>query len=202
MPPKLGHRREARGSPCTARGGRRGAPIPLPPWGPWGPACSWGSPAGPSTALPTLLSPESRVPRQAPRQAPAAWLSPLSTQVSPVPLSPASPRRGAKAAPREDKAETMTHPGRGESGCAGQPALETTCQLRLRPQPCPQPCPQPTAPGTPARNSLVAAGACDGEEEKLLAWGHGGCWCSQPRLAQAGAGGGAEPGAGAAGCWS
>lgn len=52
---------------CSTWWEERGSHV-LPPWGPWGPACSWGSPAGPSTPLPPLLSPEGRVPRQAPRQ--------------------------------------------------------------------------------------------------------------------------------------
>lgn len=48
------------------------------------------------------------------------WLSfcHLPGVVSPVLLSPLSPRRGTRTAPREDEAETMTHPQGGESGCA------------------------------------------------------------------------------------
>lgn len=39
----------------------------------------------------------------------------IATSVS-ILLSPASPRCGAEALPQEDKAETMTQPGCGESG--------------------------------------------------------------------------------------
>lgn len=77
----------------------------------------------------------------------AQTLPPPLMQVSPVLLSPSSLRWGVRSAPREDEAETVTHPRGGESGCATQLVPESTFQHRSHPI-GPHPCPQPH-PATP-----------------------------------------------------
>lgn len=123
----------ARSSLMSRRGKRRGLNAPEN-WGSAGrreapgaqhtvggeglPSCSpHGDPGGlPAPGAPQLAPAppcHPSCPLRDPRlhTSPDAWLGPFSMRVSPVPLSPASsPRRGAKAAPREDTAETMSHP--------------------------------------------------------------------------------------------
>lgn len=67
----------------------------------------------------------------------AQLLPPPSVQASLIPLSPSSPRQGARTAPQKDDAETMTHPRGGESGCSGQLVPESTFQYCPHPWPCP-----------------------------------------------------------------